>query len=265
MKIQHRNRLFGFVILILSIFNSPLQAQTACEDAVPLLYKELLKTASGKIQLKGKTAKEFKTLADSVKASAGSCVNQLDCFMQLSRLMQPLRDNHLHFSEKSVLSIPRDSLLNETWIRGYRSTTYFKEFPRINLSLDSLEKVMSTPRAHAWEGIYYLENWMKLAIYKNEFSDTLTAVVLETYLPQWEAGQVFAWFWPRIETGMASVYADFYNKNWNFHRNVRLINKRIPFLGWRRKFDQTDFVNISGKADLFSFKRMQSDIDYVRI
>lgn len=265
MKIHYRTRLNLFFIFILSAFNTSVRAQTECSEAATMLYNVLLKTASGKIQLKGKAARDFKTLADSVIASADKSTSQLGCFMQLSQLMQPLRDNHLHFSEKPVQAIPVDSLQSKTWIQHYRSTDHFKEFPRINLSLDSLEKQMTLERVHPWEGIYFLGNYMKLAVYKNELSDTLTAVVLESYLPQWVPGQVMAWFWPRIETGMASVYADYYNKNWNFHRNVRLINNRIPFLGWRKNFEQTDFVNISRKADLFSFKRLQQDIDYLRV
>lgn len=261
-------RYFSLAIVIASalmIFPFRGTAQDRCQDAAAVLSKELLKTASGKNQLKGSAARNFQSLTDSVKLSAANTSSQLECFMQLTRLMQPLRDNHLHFSENAPASVPVDSLRSESWNRNYRATPGFINFPRVNLSLDSLEKQLKSRDENGWEGIYYLENFMKIGIFKSTSSDTLTAVILETYLPQWERGQVMAWFWPRIETGMASVYAHYYDKNWNFHRNIRLINKRIPLLGFRRTVNQEDHVNLGRNIETYSFKRMENNVDYLRL
>lgn len=238
--------------------------QTDCRSALYELKSALLKTSSGKDQLKGNDRHAFDRLADSIANIIGEKENTLPCFVKLSLLVDRLKDNHLHFSETVNNPISADSLASERWSAEYRSQAAFLNFPRWTGSLDSLTKTGQSG-ADKSIGEYYWGSYLQVALVEQTDRNSICMVVTKSALPNWEPGQIFGWLWPREEGRYAGVYAQLVQKNWDFHRNIRFVDGDIPLLNLTLNRNRPSFANIAKGEPTFAIRHISPDIDYIRL
>ena len=253
-----------FSLLFLLLLTGPAVGQD-CTDAADRLYAELLKTASGKTQIRGEQRKKMDELLGEVKTRVAGMDQSLGCFVELTNLVQPIRDNHLHFYEERKVTVVVDSFRSREWIESYRASTHFTNFPMSRYPIDSLQQVLSKKEAGGVEGVYYLGRHSTIGIVRMENSDTLEAVMLTTELPTWKAGQLIARMWPVLDSVFSVLYADLLQKNWNFYRYVRRINGDVPLMGFRRDTTRKMVENLPDGTETFAYRRLQNKIDYLRL
>lgn len=234
--------------------------------AVNSLAKELKKTSSGKQQLKGKDAKAFDQLAVSIRKELEKEKDVVVAFKKMSRLVDLLRDNHLAFYEKSGSRVVNDSLFHPEWISRYQNDDFFKNFPTFPGDLEKWEAGLAG-QADEWCGVYYyLQNKiLKVGIGPSGSGDTLVAVILDSKLPIWKRGQVLGWIWKGTAPGRAMMYAFYAEKNWNYVRNLQLVNNRLALLNLTKEGFNDNYLQLSSKEPLFSFRRLDGSTDYIRI
>lgn len=253
-----------FSLVVLLLVARPSNGQD-CTEAADRLYAALLKTTSGKAQVRGEMRKKMDQLLDTVQTRVAGMDQSLGCFTELTRLVQPIRDNHLHFYEERKATVVTDSFRSREWIASYRASDFFSQFPQSAYSLDSLEKVLRSKPTGSVEGIYYLGKHSTVGIVQMGPSDTLQAVMLTTKLPTWKAGQLIARMWPAQDSAFSVLYADLLQKNWNFYRYVRCVNGDFPLMGFRRDTTRQTVENLPDGTETFAYHRLENKIDYLRL
>ncbi|RYZ36093.1 MAG: hypothetical protein EOP49_32930, partial [Sphingobacteriales bacterium] len=106
------------------------------------------KTASFKAQIKGEKRAAFNVLYKQLTADSTLTPGDYLYFHNLSRLIFPLRDNHLGFYQ-APNEVP---FMTSKSIDSFVDTKEFRDYPRTTLNIDSLKNVLSKKPVDSIEG-----------------------------------------------------------------------------------------------------------------
>ena len=255
-----------FIAVISSILGvSAAWAQTDCREAAQALKKELLKTTSAKAQLKGRARDAYNHIYNEVVAATTEIKDTAGCFTLLTRLVEPLRDNHLFFSEKADVVLEGSELTDSNWISRYRSSPAFINFPSLDINLDSLSERLEKKPPQSAEGVYYQQRYQRIGVFQYPGSDTMYGVVLETYLPNWDTGHLLFKLWQEEPGRYAAISSNMLQKTLEYQRHIRFVNGDIPLLNLVRDISATNHANIAPDKPLFDFKTLDPYTDYIRL
>ncbi len=239
------------------------------------LYACLSKTPSFKQQIKGNALKEYNTLYQKLKTDTLHLKTDFDDFVHFSQLFFPIKDNHLGFMQIDIkVAFDSTSEKNAQYVAAYKASKANKDFPTINLHLDSLEKVLLTKKIDDIEGIYFYDQYLKVGLYKKANTNQYIGVVLHTTMPQWTRGQVSMVLYEQKPLHFKAIYAHPVYKNFILYnnekfRNLSLINSAFYYAVdnavYVKKMHEKDFVNISSKAPEFQYKRLNAEAQYIRL
>jgi hypothetical protein len=224
------------------------------------LYQTLQKTPSYKDQIRGDKAVAYIKLYEKLKMQIIPA-SSLDTFYTLSKLLWPIKDMHLGFHQTYDSSINFKMLQDHQFIKKYRASAAFKNHPRVNINLDSLETELKNTAADSVEGIYLVGEIGKIGIYRTSRKDSLVGVVLSSTLQTWEKGQLFSTFIQTASNSFRAVYCDLTTKAFVYSENDKFKQGRFHHYSLRK-------LNYISYSEFWSnkpylFKRLEPDLHYL--
>lgn len=229
------------------------------------LYQILQQTPSYKAQIKGDEAKRYRHIYEQVKQDLPKARTNFDRFYMLSQLLVPLKDNHLFFSEQPEKEITNAMLKDTAFIRQYCASDVFKEYPRSNVKLDSLEQALKNMPLDSIEGIYYFERVIKAGLYRTSKPDSLVAVILQSPLANWMPGQIAFVLIQTRPNYFRNYQSHPLNKTFYLLSNEKFQHRMLTETFWKKEPDATDYVNIKAGTPLFQLKTMDTNTQYLRL
>lgn len=268
-------RLFAALLLIFVVI-IPARAQSVAryQADLDLLYEQLQQTYSFKDQIKGARKVSFDSLYQALRKDTALTGNNFAVFLQLARLFFPIKDNHLGFYQFAEQTLDPVYYHNKQFVDQYQQSRFFTSFPTISLSLDSLQKALSTKPTDAIEGIYYYDTLLTVGVYRTVNPGELIGVVLRTSLPVWKPGQVAAYLYeqePNIYKALYAhpIYKSFLLYGNEKYRNQSLINSWFYSSPANAVYSKTptaaDYVNLPRTTPALHFRSLNASVQYLRL
>ena len=243
-------------LLFLTLVFARSQAQTnnAYKNDLIELHNILQKTYSYKDQIKGENLVSYNLLFETLLSDTVKNASDYKYFYNLAQLFFPIRDNHLAFYQIANLSSEKD-------------------FPTFNGNVDSLKFVLSSKPLDSLEGIYHYDKYYSVGLFKVNKTDYI-GVVLDSEIPYWKKGQITIHLYEYLPNYFKAIYAHPKDKNYTLlpiekYTHHSLINSHF-YLSFSDKIyskiqNQDDFINLSKNIEDFSFKNIDTDIQYLHI
>jgi hypothetical protein len=242
-----------FMLTIVFVYS---QAQTSNSYQTDLteLHKIVQKTPSYKDQIKGQKLIDYNRLFQSLLRDTVNNVSDYKYFYNLAQLFFPIRDNHLNFYQ----------------IANFPSAT---DFPTFKGNLDSLKFALSTKPLDSIEGIYHYDKYYTVGLFKKDKTEYV-GVVLDTEISNWKKGQIAIYLYEDSPNYFKAIYAHPKFKNYNLYQIEKFSHHSLVNSYFHSSFSEkvyskinqeVDFVNLPKNIGDFSFKNIETGIQYIHI
>ncbi|RZJ79803.1 MAG: hypothetical protein EOO20_26530, partial [Chryseobacterium sp.] len=190
-------------------------------------------------------------------------------FYNLAQLAFPIRDNHFAFFQLPVTTPFR----TKESIDSFVQTVTFKEYPAVNLSIDSLKAALSAKESSSVEGVYYYDKFYTLGVFKAGEKE-YTGIILSSELKFWTPGQVAFRLYESRPNTFKGVYAHPYTKHFMLHNIEKYYDQTLAGANFFASFstatytkrkDVKDYVNSTRKTPEFEFRQIDENIQYIRV
>ena len=256
-----------FLCLAICCLTLTLKAQKPAKNStsdLDHLYSILKETPSYKDQIKGSRKNEYEALYNRLKTESTTANSDLQQFFLLSQLLMPLKDNHLYFYQSGDPKL-HTKLSDSLFIKNYRSSRQFSEYPHAAVDPDSLTKALENQPQDSIQGIYHMGNYFKVGLYRTAKRDSLIGVALETQNPIWDRGQI-AFILKEYSPGrFRAFYSDIVQKTFRLVKNEKFQHRSLTESGWKKFPNEKDHVNLAPKTAVYELKRLDSNIQYLRL
>lgn len=232
---------------------------------VDKLYTLLQKTPSYKAQIRGDKQTQYKQLYNHIKTDLPNAKTDFDRFYLLAQLLLPIKDNHLYFYQAIEKDITNAMLMDSAFIRSYRGSAAFKDYPRVNIRLDSLEDALKSKSKDSVEGIYYYTRALKVGLYRTAKKDSLVGVVLQSNIHNWDKGQIAFILREDRPNHFIAYHGHILNKTFNQLRNEKLMHASLTESGWKKDIGGADYINIAWGTAIFQLKSLTPNVQYLRL
>lgn len=229
------------------------------------LYQVLQKTPSYKAQIKGDKADHYRKVYEQVKKDLPQAQTPYQRFYILSQLLVPIKDNHLFFSQIAGKEITSAMLKDTSFIRQYRASAAFKDYPRSAIKLDSLESVLESLPKDNVEGIYYYEDAFKVALFRTARRDSLVGVMLKSSVSSWAPGQIAFVLIEDRPNHFRSYQSYPLNKSWYLQSNDKFQHNMLTESGWKKLPGAADYGNIKRGTPPYQLITMDAGTQYLRL
>lgn len=233
------------------------------------LKEVLQKTPSYKAQIKGERKKEYDALYEQLLSNSPANKYEQDYFVQLARLLFPIRDNHLGFYQLPDYS----RFKNRDSIAAFVASPEFEKYPSAPINIDSLENILKSKPDSSIEGIYHYGPHYSVGVYKSDERE-YTGVVISSEINLWKKGQVAVWLYETEPKIYKAIYAHPLTKNFIYqpiekYRNEQLLNSffyRSYISSPYSKYpDRVDHVHLPSNAPLFELKNISPEVQYLLV
>lgn len=252
----------SFITLLFLTFSMALvQAQNnecGCKKELEFLNKQIKKTPSYKLNKTTYSNQLIKT-EEEIK----NLNSDYECFVQLNKLMLSLTDNHSRvygLNEGANKEIKNDSIKFEI----FENSKLFNSYPRPTISLDSLIIVLKKQPIKSIEGIYSIDDYMKLGVYKVSKGTTYRAIVLESKNKLWKIGEVLYTLIPYGNNYLLAVGGSLGSKRMVAHTE-RIENGVFLTTGFQKHPSQPNFSVSLYPESNYLRKEISSEITYLKI
>ena len=257
--------------LILPLFTIISNAQsTIYQDDLSELRSILERTYSFKDQIKGDKGTSYNALYDQLVSKSMSDPNSYEYFYNLAQLIFPIRDNHLGFSKV----YNQDHFKTKENLDNYIASEEFSNYPKSQLNLDSLVKILETKPAESVEGIYHYDTLYSVALFESGENE-YTGVVTESRFKLWIPGQIAIHLYEQSPNKFKAVYGqpilkNFFLINNEKYKNGSLLNSafttQFGSIGYsKKKRNAVDHVNLPLNDIRFELKNINKDVQYLLI
>ncbi|MCC8424481.1 S41 family peptidase [Mucilaginibacter sp. UR6-11] len=250
-----------FLTVLLIVLGTHLNAQqSSYQEDLEFLYHTLQQTPSYKDQITGDKKTRYRQLFERLEREPVP-TTALDTFYSLSKLFWPIKDRHLAFYQDTYLTNNLKALNNPEFLKTYAASSEFKNYPRVNVNLDSLEKELSNKPKENVEGIYLLGDLGKIGIYRTARKDSLLGVVMSSYLKTWDRSQIFSVMIETKPNFYRTVFCNFLVKGFVFSESSRFIAGRMQYYDLKKE-------GVNSYADYHSdkpyiFKQIKPEVQYL--
>jgi len=199
-----------FLIFSLTLVNAQ-NNECSCKKDLELLNKKVRKTPSYKTNKTVYNNQLLRTEKEITNLDSG-----YECFVQLNKLLLSLTDNHSRIygsDEGANEGIRNDSIKFDK----FKNSKLFNIYPRPNINLDSLKNALKKQPTESIEGIYSIDGYMKLGVYKVSKDNIYRAIVLESKNKLWETGEVLYTLIPYGNNYLLAVGGRFDSKRMVVH------------------------------------------------
>lgn len=253
---------FLLTLFTLFILSSSIAAQQLNQDLKDL-HGFLSKTPGYKDQINGDVKRTYYNIVDSLEHQQP--LNDYEYFRLLAEMVEPLRDNHLFLYEHPRQEITSAQFRDTAFMRAYRSSAAFLNFPTVSLDLDSLEQQAQRADSNSVEGIYYYQQNLKVAVYSAGPAGEYTGVVLASDFPNWGRGQVVFVLQDRGAGRYSAIFYQLAQKTLGFYRHVRYVRHGLPLLQFKKYPRQPVYADVKAGTALFLFSNLSDKIQYLRL
>lgn len=244
------------------------------QNDLSALHTLLQKTPSYKDQIKGTQLQpRYDSLYAALRTDTASGNNTFDNYYKLVQLFFLLKDNHLGFHQFPEIALSKADLQDETKLRSYRGSNFYRHYPSVNLNTDSLAHALAATNQDSVEGIYFYDSFLTVGLYRNN-SHGLTGVVLDSKLPHWKHGQVAIRLYEYMPHCYKAVYGHPLYKSLVYYSNEKFRNQSLVnsyFYSsisegiYAKKLNAVDHVNIPRTVPAFSCKVIAPGVQYIRL
>lgn len=248
--------------LLFTLFSS-LPAQQMLSQDLKAMHDVLSKTYSYKDQINGDVKRTYYNMVDSLEHQQPR--NDYEYFRLLAEMVEPLRDNHLFLYEQPKQEITSAQFRDTAFMRAYRTSAAFLNFPAVSLDLDSLEQQAQRADSNSVEGIYYYQQNLKVAVYSSGHAGEYTGVVLASDFPNWGRGQVVFTLQDRGAGRYSAIFYQLAQKTLGFYRHVRYVRHALPLLQFKKYPRQPVYADVKAGTEPFLFSNLSDKIQYLRL
>ncbi|MGN6415959.1 MAG: S41 family peptidase [Pseudobacter sp.] len=249
----------------LCLMQATAQSSLSCAASLDTLYDLLKKLPSFRQQMKGDNGKEYAKMYTAVRQEAAGISDPLQCFLLQSRLVLALNDNHLFFYQQPELDYKYAQLNDPAFLEQWRKVPWYRDFPRVHLSLDSLKTALAARPADSLEGIYWYGEQLQAGLFRTEKKDSLVGVILHSGLINWEPGQIAFILSEVGPERLRAWHAQALTKNFMLYRNERFVNGGLSKGGWKKDLRRKNYEEIPYTEPAFSLRWLTNDIQYLRL
>jgi hypothetical protein len=238
------------------------------------LRQLIQKTPSYKDQIKGQAQASYNQLFESLKADSLHAISDYGYFYNLARLFFPIKDNHTGFYQ----TINENNFKDKASFEKYRETKEFNNFPKVSINLDSLKTTLGTRPLDSIEGIYNLDTFFTVGLYRVKDREYIGVVLSSKinvwYLPNWTPGQIAFHLYEDLPNHFKAIYADPVSKRLVLYPNERFSNSSLVnshFYGffyemnYKKISSEKDYTNLPKNRAEFNFKTIEPDIQYLQL
>jgi len=257
-------------VLLLLLISAKLNAQnrTYVEDlnALKLIVQ---KTASFKAQIRGEKLADYNKLYNRLLADSNNSTSSIAYFYNLSKMLFPIRDNHVGFYQ-----LPNyDYFRTKESIDSFVSSKLFGEYPTVAINIDSLILNLSTKSVDSIEGIYHYGKYYRVGVFKNNDKEYI-GVILDSEINLWKKGQIAFYLYEADQHIYKAIYGHPYFKFFIFQPIEKYQNQSLvysSFYGsftqevYSKKIKEVEYVNLPKQSQKFSFKNINDSIQYILI
>src|SRR5690606_29362496 len=213
--------------------------------------------------------KEYEALFESLLLNPQADKKGQQYFLQLARLLFPIRDNHLGFYQLPDYS----RFKNRDSIAAFVASPEFEKYPSAPIDIDSLENILKSKPDSSIEGIYHYGRHYSVGVYKSDERE-YTGVVISSEINLWKKGQIAVWLYETEPKIYKAIYAHPLTKSFIYqpiekYRNEQLVNS--VFYGsyisspYSKYPDRVDHVNLHSNVPLFELKNISPDVQYLLV
>ncbi|MXV14784.1 hypothetical protein [Hufsiella ginkgonis] len=228
------------------------------------LHATLRKTHSYRDQVKGAKKTAYEALVTQVTSRLAVAKPGFDRFYMLSQLLLPISDNHLYFYQARE-AITEKMLFDSAYVQKYRTSEAYRTFPRVRISLDSLEAALRPKSRDSIEGIYQYSGMLTVGIYRTIKRDSLVAVVLQSRIPTWQRGDLYEVLKEYQPNRFHIWRAEMLYRTFGLMRAEKLQNGRLPKSQLTKLPEGPAFYDPPAGTPVFLFQRPGPNTSYVRI
>ena len=256
-------KLITVIALITITFTLSAQSNCDCKTELEFVYEQMQTMSSFKSQIKGGLTAEFDAKYLELSKKVTTNMDKLDCYVQINRLMGLVKDKHAGvYGVRPDYSY--DDAKDSSFVAAYQKTVAFRDFPKVDLDLETLSKDLSTKAINDIEGIYNIGSLIKVGVYRVDQSDSLVGVILESELGVWEAGQVYMYMSATdLPNRFDIISYGQVHKNLLYYKS-HLVEYGILFSNVVKEGLENNHVFVNAdNADTYKLKRLSEDVQYV--
>lgn len=239
---------------------------TACDCKSEITYylDASKRLESYDTQIKGKSEAAYDAAFTKTFNNLNGNETFVECYLKIAELSRWIKDEHARvymngfdYGKEGFENTPEN-------ITSLKLADYFKQLPRTDIDLDSLENLLSTKPKSYIEGIY-TNSKITTGIYKEAGSDWLKAVVLKSESELWEVGMIQAYYRKNKDDRYQTVFSTLSHSRWYNITNDEFKDGRF-FISRAAKQDlPTHYDEIADDAPVFEYKNLNNEIDYIRL
>ncbi len=252
------------VILITALISSIAIAQSCdCKTELDFYYTSAQELESFKTQFKGKQKQPFTAKYLELQNSITGRETAVECYKIINQLAAMIKDEHAILMMNGFDYGEAGFGKTNQNITGLRASTYFKNLPRVELDLDSLQTALANRERHQIEGIYATGEY-KFAVVASGL-DEFQSVIIESPNDLWSPGMIHG-FYTRIEGDrFSATFSKLDHTIWYNIRYEKIANGRFFISGLLKGSVPTQYDEIAGDAPSFEYKKLNAQTDYIRV
>lgn len=253
--------IFSTLILMTFSFAKPCIAQPVtcdCEADLIFLDSKIRKTTSYK-----RSFKTYDSTFLEVSPKAKLATSIYECFVLLNTLTLSINDNHSRvygLDKGAVEDVRKDSLK----FLEFKKSHLYNAYPKLNIDLDSLKKVLVVIDPSEIEGIYKKEGYMTIGVFKLTNEDIYQAIVIDSEKDVWSKGEVVYTLVPFGNNYLLNVGGNLSTKRLITYTE-RIENGFFLKMDFKKDLTKTNYAIELPSAETHFRDEITSDITYIRI
>lgn len=255
--------MIAVLYLFCSTWSIAQKSSCDCASDFAFLHQYLKQTISFKQQIKGKKKQAFEAIHSQLQQKAAATTSTYECFGLMRQLLLQVKDKHLGIKEL-VPAVSQKQLQDAAFAQNYQNSPTFFNSPRVQLNLDSLEKVLHQAPKEAIAGIYYYYNFFKIGIYPDKTEGKYWGIVLESKIASWEKGQIIL----QLNHTKDNVYEAISGHRLNRHHvadEALLVNGQIIRFNWRKDTTIINYFTKTNSNQTFALQQLAPNIQYLKL
>jgi hypothetical protein len=242
---------------------------TIYKDDLVALNNIVQSLPSFKAQIKGKQLLAYQALYQTLAKDTLTNPNSFQYFYNLSRLIMPLRDNHIGFYQ-----LPKYQYYKtKERLDSFLASKAFLDYPTDPIAIDSLTKALSQSSPDSIEGIYHYDSAYQVGLFKKQPGEYV-GVIISSKTNLWATGQVAIRLYQTGPNLYKAIYSHPLFKHYNLQtiekfQNQSLVNSffyaSFSKAIYTKRVNQVDYVNLPKTNVKFNFKQLNPTVQYVMI
>ena len=252
-----KKRLFLLLFTGSLIINSYSQNDVCnCKSSLTFLDSKIRKTPAYKVNKKA-----YNTSYSDISKEAKSSSTIFDCHVLLNKLLIALNDNHSKVYGLE-LGATNDVTSNSEKFNAFKQTELFNAYPKPNINLDSLTNVLNSKAKTDIEGIYHMDNYMTIGVYRTQ--NNYQAIVLDSVSDVWRVGEIIYVLIPFGNDYLLSIGGSITSKRLIAYTE-RLENGFFHFMGFQKDLSQINYSTKTLSDSTYYRKELSDKLTYIKI